>query len=321
MHKLDKKDRDILYQLDINSRQPDSQIAKKVRLNKNTVRFRIQRMVKNGIIQSFVTLINPTKFGKSIYKLYLKLQDVTNETWDAIREYLLPNKQVFWVARCEGRWDIIIAVWVRDPYEFYAFYREFSSKFAEKITEKTLTNQIEVPFFTRKYLSGKEGGIKCMWGGEITAAEIDAIDGKLMQMLATNARTPSTRLAQMLNTTPRVIAYRIKELLKKKIILAFSILPNRGILGLDYYKVIIYLKNMTKKREESIIEFCRQQGNILYYIKTLGPWDLELEFEVEDHKQLNRIMDSLRKEFGDVIRNYETLLITQEFKGEYNTLQ
>ena len=125
----------------------------------------------------------------------------------------------------------------------------------------------------------------------------------------------------MLNPPPRVIAYRIKELLKKKIILAFSILPNRGILGLDYYKVIIYLRNMAKKREESFIEFCRQQGNILYYIKTLGPWDLELEFEVEDHKQLNRIMDSLRGEFGDVIRNYETLLITQEFKGEYNTLQ
>ncbi len=321
MYKLDKKDKEILYQLDINSRQSDSQIAKKVRLNKNTVWYRINRLVETRIIQKFVTLINPIKFGKSIYKLYIRLQDVTDETWESIKKYLISHKQVFWVVRCEGIWDVITAVWVRDPYEFYVFYIDFSTRFNKYILEKAVTNQIEVPFYSRSYFVEKEGVIKCTWGGEVVPAKIDQIDYKLLQILTINARIPSTELAKKLNTTPRIVSYRIKELIKKNVIGAFSILPNRDALGLDYYKVIFYLKNLTKHRENAFIDYCRRQGNVLYYIKTLGPWELELELEVRDHKHLNQITNLIRKEFNDIIRNYETILITEEYKGEYNTLQ
>ena len=249
------------------------------------------------------------------------MQDVTDETWESIKKYLISHKQVFWVVKCEGVWDIITAVWVRDPYEFYVFYIDFSTKFNKYILEKAITNQIQVPFFSRSYLTGKEGIIKCTWGGEVIPAKIDQIDYKLLQILTINARMPSTESAKKLNATPRIISYRIKELIKKNVIGAFSILPNRDALGLDYYKVIFYLKNLTKQRENAFIDYCRRQGNMLYYIKTLGPWELELELEVRDHKHLNQIMNSIRREFNDVIRNYETILITEEHKGEYNTLQ
>src|SRR3990167_4126425 len=104
---LDKKDMKILYQLDLNSRQSDAEIAKKVRLNKNTVWYRINRLVENGVIRKFVTLINPVKFGKSVFKLYVRLQDVTDEAWNEIKDYLISNKQVFWVTKNEGGWDVI----------------------------------------------------------------------------------------------------------------------------------------------------------------------------------------------------------------------
>jgi Lrp/AsnC family transcriptional regulator, leucine-responsive regulatory protein len=318
MIELDKKDRKILYQLDVNSRQSDSQIAKKVRLNKNTVRYRINRLVKANLIRNFVTLINPAKFGKSIFKIYLRLQDTTNETWNKIKNYLLSQEKVFWVSRYEGNWDIIVAVWSKSPYEFYKFYIEFTTKFAKVISNKQMTNQIEVPFFTRGYLSKTEGKIKCVWGGQIKEEKIDALDTKLLEALATNARMPATEIATKLKTTPRSIIYRIKDLIKKEIILAFSIQLNQSVIDYDYYKVIFHLKNSSQ--EDEFIDFCKKQGNILYYIKTLGPWELELELEVKNHKELNKIMNSIRERFSDMIKSYEPLLITEEYKGEYNTM-
>lgn len=317
---LDKKDMKILYQLDLNSRQSDAEIAKKVRLNKNTVWYRINRLMENGVIRKFVTLVNPVKFGKSVFKLYVRLQDMTDEAWNEIKIYLIQHKQVFWVTRNEGNWDIITAVWAKTPFDFYEFYSDFSARFNKFISEKQVTNQIEVPFFSRSYLSNGEGQVKCLWGGQVTEEKVDETDMKILEILAANARIPSAEIASKLKITPRIASYRIKEMMKRKIILAFSIELNQDTIDYDYYKVIFYLKSLTRQKENAFIEFCRSQGNIIYYIKTLGPWELELEIEAKNHKELNKIMNSIRKEFGDIIKSYEPLLITEEYKGEYNTL-
>ena len=41
MDKLDLKDKKILYELDLNARQTDNQIAKKVGMSRDSVRYRI----------------------------------------------------------------------------------------------------------------------------------------------------------------------------------------------------------------------------------------------------------------------------------------
>ncbi len=131
---------------------------------------------------------------------------------------------------------------------------------------------------------------------------------------------PSIDLARKINITERIVRYRIKELVRKQIILAFSIQLNQQAINYDYYKIMFYLKNMDSEQEIRFIEFCKNQGNILYYIKSLGPWELELEIEAKDHKELNHILHQIRSNFGDIIRNIQTNLIIEEHKGEYNTL-
>ena len=61
-NKLDLLDRKILYELDRNSRRSASEIAKKVRVHRNVVNFRINRLIEKGIIREFVTIINNNGF-------------------------------------------------------------------------------------------------------------------------------------------------------------------------------------------------------------------------------------------------------------------
>ena len=41
-------------------------------------------------------------------------------------------------------------------------------------------------------------------------------------------------------------------------------------------------------------------------------WDAELEVIVHDYHELNALVDGLRKEFPEVIRNYESVIISHE---------
>ena len=50
IEKLDLKDRKILYQLELNCRQSNTQIGKKVGLSKDVITYRIKRMEEKGII-------------------------------------------------------------------------------------------------------------------------------------------------------------------------------------------------------------------------------------------------------------------------------
>ena len=60
---VDVKDRKILYQLDVNSRQSFRSIGRKVGLSKDAVFRRIKRLQEEGIIIRFITLFDYLRLG------------------------------------------------------------------------------------------------------------------------------------------------------------------------------------------------------------------------------------------------------------------
>jgi hypothetical protein len=56
--KLDKKDKRILYELYKNARTPINNIAKQVNLSKDTIKYRIKRLEKIGLILAYSKLVH-----------------------------------------------------------------------------------------------------------------------------------------------------------------------------------------------------------------------------------------------------------------------
>ena len=67
----------ILYQLELNARQPNSEIAKKVGLSKEVVNYRIKRLENERVIKSYYAIIDLSKLGYINFRVYLKLIDAT----------------------------------------------------------------------------------------------------------------------------------------------------------------------------------------------------------------------------------------------------
>src|SRR3989338_8254247 len=107
-YQLDTKDRKILSELDVDARQSNSQIGKKVGLSKEVVKYRIDRMIENGIILRFHTIINYFKLNIVKFKLYLRLTKVDKEKFEEIGQYFYKHNKTEWIAITTGRWDIIV---------------------------------------------------------------------------------------------------------------------------------------------------------------------------------------------------------------------
>ena len=43
------------------------------------------------------------------------------------------------------------------------------------------------------------------------------------------------------------------------------------------------MKNITEKRKKELIGFCKLHPNVINVVFCVGPWDLEIEFDVKDN--------------------------------------
>lgn len=315
--KLDLKDRRILYELDLNSRATLNEIAKKVKLSKQVVDYRLKNLIQNKIINYFYAAINFTKLGYTQYKLYLKFQNVNLEKEKEIIYYWSNNPNSVWVGSCRGRYDLAVSILAKEINDFGDILHSFMSKYGLFVLEKDVLVTQKSPVFTRNYLTESKGKNKFTYGGEIEHYELDPINEKILKTISNNARIPILEMMNQLNLTRDVITYRLKKLNKDKIISQYRVLINLDKINHKLYKIILRLHSLAPEKENQLITYIASHSNGTQYLKLVGSWDAELEFEVENEEVLHSILLEIRQMFGEIIRDYETLQIHQEHKLNY----
>ncbi|MBI2662151.1 Lrp/AsnC family transcriptional regulator [Candidatus Woesearchaeota archaeon] len=314
---LDLKDKKILYELDLNSRATLNEIAKKVGLSKQVVDYHLKNLIKESAIKQFYTVINFSKLGYTQYKLYLKFQNVNVEKEKEIINYWTQNKNSVWVASCRGRWDLATSILARDINDFGEILSNFINQYGLFVLEKdVLITQIS-PIFTKAYLTEKKEKKKFTYGGKIEHYELDDIDIKILKILSINARLTILEMIDKLNLTRDIINYRMKKLTKDNILSQYRISINLEKINYRLNKIIMRLRSLTPEKEKQLITYVASHPHGMQYLKLIGSWDVELEFEVKDDEQLHEILLEIRNQFSEIIRDYDTLLIRQEHKLNY----
>jgi DNA-binding Lrp family transcriptional regulator len=313
MKNLDLKDRKILYELDLDSRQSFRSIGKKVGLSKDTVASRVKSLVEEGIIQNFYAVIDAYKMGYISIRFYLTFQYTNPEIEKEIIDYFIQNKNIYWVASIEGRFDLAIILWVKNIYEFYRFWEKTLEKYRDYFEKQVFSLYIELFHYRYSFLMDEPVNRKKF---EITGGgspvEIDDMDCKILQILAPNARLPIIEIADKLHTTSIVVKNRIKKLIRLGVIQGFRTKLDFSKLGKDYYKVDIDLKEYSKN--EVILSYLKQNPYLIYLDKSVGYADIEVEFVVKNLEHLREIMDNVKLKFPNAIKNYKYFSVKKVYK-------
>jgi len=315
---LDLKDRKLLYQLDINCRQTDSEIGKKIGLSKQSVAYRIDRLFNSGYISYFTSVIDTYKLGYSKYKLYLSLKDIDGKKFSQIIDFLKKEKKSEGVAICSGKWDLIVGYLVKDEYDFQKCLKSLNNKFGKFVSSREISVSLGVPHWRRNYLvAGGREVLPVFQGGEKNNIKLDFFDDKLIRLIANNARMSVVKMATKLKSSPRKTSYRIRNLISKKVILLNRVALNLDKIGFIRCKSFVIFKNINEESYREFLKYCNSLPNLTYLINCLGSWDVELEFEVEDFVNFHKLMKVMKNKFFNIIESYDFVIVTEDSKLDY----
>ncbi|HEX08188.1 MAG TPA: Lrp/AsnC family transcriptional regulator [Thermoplasmatales archaeon] len=311
MYKLDVKDRKILYELDINCRQSNAQIGKKVGLGRDVVAYRIKRMQDEGIIKAFWTAIDTFRLGYNVYRIYINFDYlITPDIKKEIIQHFCEYKNAWAVLTVKGPVDFDAVIWVKDIYEFYRFWDKTLDKYDEYLAKYFVSIYIQASDYKKSYLLFNEpvNSNRLLYsiraGGK--SVQIDEIDYKILDELAINARLPLVELAEKLGCSSQSINYRIKNLIKNGIIRAFRVHIDYLKLGLQNFAVDLYLRRYKEKK--AIIDYIQHNPHLFCLNIAVGWSDLGLEFVIENTEKLIKTIEDLNVKFPGAIKKYDIWL-------------
>jgi DNA-binding Lrp family transcriptional regulator len=304
MEKLDLKDKKILYELDLNARQSLTQIGKKVGLKKDVVSYRIKRMEDDGIIKNFWAAIDTFRLGYQVYRIYINFQYVSSQIKERIIRHFIGYNNVWAVISLKAEIDFDVVVWVKDIFEFYQFWNDTLDEFEDYFAKYTISLYVEAFNYEKSYLLNNQQNKSDRLLYRTTCSgkpvEIDEIDYKLLNELAINARMPLIDLTEKLGCSSQTVDYRLRKLLRTGVIKAFRVNIDLPKLGLQHYKLEIYLKD--HKKRNNIWNYIKERSYCDTLNVAIGWCDLEFEIITENVENLGKIMEEIDENFPQIIK-------------------
>jgi len=320
MINLDLKDRKILYELDINCRQSNTQIGKKVGLKKDVVSYRIKRMQDENIIIDFWTAINTFKLGYHVYRIYITFQYVNENIKREISKQFEEYENT-WVVYSTYRSEVDfgVVIWIKNIYEFYQFWEKILDRYGDFFAKSVVSIYTQAVCYKKSYLvpDNYDKSARKMYvatSGE-KAIEIDEIDFKILNEIALNARMPLIELAEKLGCSSQTISYRIQNLIKNGVIQAFRVRINLSQFDLQFYRVDIYLRSHHQKN--SIIKYLEDKSYFEGLNHAIGWADIEPEFIVKNVNELNQILTEIDLKFPNTIKKQNYWIIEKYYKERW----
>jgi DNA-binding Lrp family transcriptional regulator len=315
---LDLKDKKILYELDLDSRQPISKIGKKVGLPKTSVAYHIKKMQEIGLIRHFYTVIDAYKLGYTSVRIYLTFQYASLEKRNEILQYFIDNKYTYWIGAIEGPYDLVVIMWIRELFEFHQFWKKTLMQYRDYFQEERFSIYLQLLHFPNSYLLegiSLENRTTFEKIGGRQRIEVDDLDLKILHALSTDARIPLLTLAAETQTSAATVSKRIKQLKEKGVIQGFRTDIDIAKIGYKQFKVDIDFREYGKI--DAVTQYIRRNPHLIYITVTAGHADLELSFRFSSVAQVGEVMDDLYRKFPNVIRSYHYFYVTKIHKLQY----
>jgi len=315
-YKIDLKDRKILYELDLNCRQSNAQIGKKVGLGRDVVAYRIKKLEDEGVIKNFFTDIDTFRLGYNVFRIYINFQYVTQKIKEEIIKYFVDYKDSWVVATIKAEIDLDVVVWVNDIFEFYQFWEKTLDLYEDYFARYAISIYVKAHVYKKSYLlpnklAEADREIYSMHCGG-RSVEIDEIDYKLLNELAENGRAPLLELAEKLGCSSQTVKYRINNLVKSEVIKGFRVNIDYSKLDLQNFKVDIHLKD--HKFKKPIINYLKNRSYLEYMNLAIGWADLEPEFVVKNFDELLKILDEINTKFSGAIKKQSFFITEKMYK-------
>ncbi len=313
MIKLDLYDKKILEILLINAREQISSIGRKIRLRRENVNYRINRLIKEGLIKEPLIILNEEKFGLSRYVLFVELINLHEDFEKNILDYLKHKEYISWIGIHAGKWSLIFDVLIKEKSDLDNVISDFLNKFRSFIGDYTILNSREIRYYPEKML---ELNTKDKFIEKTENAKLDKIDIKILSILNDNAWSNYVEIAKKIGLTANAINRRIKNLELKRIIISYTISLDWRKLGWELYEIQLKIIKFGNGINEKLTSYFKKDKRVLfYYIYFGGIWDYDVGVIVKNSEELREYINEFRNVFSSTVKIFAVSAILREVTG------
>jgi DNA-binding Lrp family transcriptional regulator len=337
---VDKIDKQILEILTKNSRISASTIAKALNLSKNSIINRISSLQKQGFYKKDMLIIDSRVFGYTIYQIFIQL-DSEIENKEEILNNIKNHDRVIWSNTFIGVYNLQIIVDAKNTRDFTRIKEEIFDLCENKIKKyTTLTHVYDIEFsqlnpeiiFNTKFPNKDDFSFSNILAEKdilkqkkVQDYSLSRIDIEILKELSKNPKIQLNDLADKLKIDWKTVKKKIKNLIDKKVISAFTTLLDTSKFGYIMYTMMVKLKPNTS---DSILKKSFEKlNNIFYSARFFGEYDLLIYLYSKNPEELNKTISEFEKNMGSNITETQ-LLITDKIlnwkqftDGLYNELK
>ncbi len=318
MIELDDVDKQLLFEMSLDGRIGLTELAHKVNMSKQSIAYRLSRLKKEKIIKRVYAITNVYRLGKTHFRVYLKLQNINEETERAFKEFLIHHPKISWVVYLDGDFDILFVVWADNIIDFEKVYDEAVSRFGSIILEKHFSVATRIEYLPYYYLR-PPSPIKAepwIFGACFECSELDDLDKQLLTHLNRTGRSGISELSRDLKVSPQKVRTRLKRLEDLKVVIGYTVKLDHQRLGFVYRKVLLRLNNTSSTYLETLSHFLKDQPSVIFLLKTLGTYDFEFELMTYSSDEFYNLLKILRLFLGPQLRDLNTVIMSDEPRYE-----
>lgn len=309
MEKLDKLDWKILKVLDWDGRAPINKIAKAVQSNKDVVAYRIKKLEEKGIIVRYYPIVDMHKLGYHTIRFYFDLEEIDEKQEKEFISFLDNEMNAGLIFRMDYPYRYGIFLWVKSMYDIENKIMKIKRNLGKTLIKYNYSLICTFRQYPKDYLFGKKyhDMMRSLEPTEIV--EYDKNDLAILRELSKNARISTIQIAKNSKIPQTTVSAKIKNLKKKKIIQGYRAEINFIALGYMNYFLEIYLD--TNENIEQIEHWANTHKNVVWLQKIVGTCDIEIEVEVKDRVELEKLLNELRSQFKNIRK---IVFWSQEYK-------
>lgn len=314
-YKFDTKDFEILRELDINFRQSFSKIGKKVKLSKNSVMLRFEKL-KNFMLHN-LTGINYGILGLREVKVYYSFDFFNDKTESNIIKEIKNYKNVIYAARYYGNYDLCICFLVENIDDLISQVWKFNEKFSSKITQKDMQIAWKHFYFRYNFLHEKSIYETKVVVKDKYRINLSDKEKKIIEVIRYNPRMSIINISNKTRLSPKTISNKIKELIDKKVIMGFFMALDTVKFNHNTFKILLQIKDL--KESEEFEKYLCTIKNVKYIVKMSGLWDYEIDLIYPNISELQKQIEIIKEKYPNLLKKITILsfnkrIITNDFK-------
>ena len=158
---IDKKDLQIMFYLERDSRAKLTEIAKFCKISAQSVDYRVKNLISSGIIRGFYYRPNYHKLGFQYYTIRIKLSNRTKINVNKLTDFIQQQFNTFVYLRMIGQWDFSLHLFFKNSRELNSFLvmlRELFGEIIEAVDTTIHLDQFAYTYFSKntiKFLKEK----------------------------------------------------------------------------------------------------------------------------------------------------------------------